>query len=259
MLRAKEDKRLTVTENLSDRGLSGPEKPQPVFNVPKVIIALLGSFIVVHLVRQFSSADVNEWILLHFSFSPARFVLPPELQGMTFPGGAGATIWSFVTHMFLHGDWAHLLINSLWMLAFGSVLARRFGTVRFLLFSLVTAAFGAVGNLLAYWGQFALMIGASGAISGQMAGTVRLMFSVPGGLANLQNGDFRRIRVLSLWQLLHARGALLFIFIWVMINFVVGLSGFGTGANIGRIAWEAHLGGFLSGLVLFNLFDRKVL
>lgn len=223
-----------------------------MFNVPMVIIALIGSFIAIHLWRDFAGQAQNEWIILHFAFSPGRFVLPSE-----FPGGPGAVVWSFVSHMFLHGSWEHLLFNSLWMLAFGSVVARRFGWFRFLLFSFATAALGALGTLLAYWGQFSLMIGASGAISGQMAAAIRLMYSAPGGLSNMQATYFSTIRVLSLRALLQTRGALIFIGIWLVVNLVFGLSGFGTGGNIGRIAWEAHLGGFLGGLFLFSLFDKK--
>jgi len=247
-----------LTQNLSDLPEFERKTPEPVFNVPGVIIALLAVFITVHLIRQLSGAGMQEWVILRFAFSAARYSGAPELQGLLIPGGEGAKLWTFFSHMFLHGDWSHLLINGMWMLAFGSVVARRLGSFRFLLFSLVTAAFGAAGHLLAYWGQFALMVGASGAISGQMAAAIRLIFSVPGGLANLQGGaDFTQVRVISLGKLLLIRGAVMFIAIWLVLNFVVGISGFGTGDHISRIAWEAHLGGFLSGLILFKLFDRQ--
>jgi len=230
---------------------------EPMFNVPGVIVALIGSFIVVHLIQVMAGRQVYEWILLRFAFTGARIIPAPELQGMVLPGGPGATVWTFFTHMFLHGSWMHLIFNSVWMLAFGSVVARRFGTVRFLLFSLVMAALGATASLFAHWGHFSLMVGASGAISGQMAGAVRLMYSVPGGLANLQHGgDFTQIRVLPLSQLLRIKGALLFIAVWVVTNMVFGISGFGTGGGVDSIAWEAHLGGFFGGLLLFSLFDR---
>ncbi len=83
------------------------------------------------------------------------------------------------------------------------------------------------------------------------------MFSVPGGLANLQGGDFSHVNVLPLRHLIFVRSAVIFVGVWLGLNFIVGYVGIGTGANINRIAWEAHLGGFLSGLLLFGLFDRK--
>lgn len=225
---------------------------EPMFNVPFVVIALIGSFIAVHLIRQMVSPAVDEWIILQFAFSPGRFEFMEQ-----FPGGPLAAVWSFVTHMFLHGSWEHLLINSVWLLAFGSVVARRFGWLSFLLFTFVTAALGAAGNLAAYWGEINLMVGASGAISGHMAGAIRLMFSAPGGLANMQARSFAHIHVLSIGQLLRVRSAVIFIGVWLVLNLVFGLSGFGTGGGVGRIAWEAHLGGFLGGLFLFRLFDRQ--
>ena len=223
-----------------------------MFNVPFVIVALIGSFIAIHLIRQVIGPATDEWLILHFAFSPGRFVFLDQ-----FPGGLPAAVWSFVSHMFLHGSWEHLLLNCVWLLAFGSVVARRFGPVRFLLFTFVTGALGAAGNLAAYWGEISLMIGASGAISGHMAGAIRLMFSVPGGLSNMQARSFSHIQVLSLGQLLRVRAAVIFIGIWLVLNLVFGLSGFGTGGGIGRVAWEAHLGGFLGGLFLFGLFDRR--
>jgi len=238
-----------------------PAQDQPIFNVPTVIILLIGSFVVVHLIRQFVSHDVDDWIVLHFAFSPGRFVdssqIQGQFQGLILPGGPAAAVWSFFSHMFLHGNWQHLGFNSLWMLAFGSVVARRFGWLRFMLFTLITAALGAVGSLVAYWGEFSLMIGASGAISGLMAAAIRLMFSAPGGLRNMHADNFDSIKVLPLSQLLRVNGALMFIGVWLVLNLVFGLSGFGAGGGIGRIAWEAHLGGFLGGLLIFSLFDKK--
>ncbi len=246
-----------MTEKFTDQYPLEPEPAQPMFNVPGIIIVLIGSFIAIHVVRQLISPVMDEWLILRFAFSAGRFFDVSQILGGPFPGGAGAAVWSFFSHMFLHGSWEHLLINSFWMLAFGSVVARRFGWLRFLLFTLVTAALGAVANLVVYWGEISLMIGASGAISGQMAAAIRLMFSSPGGLSNMQLTDFSGIRVLSLVQLLQVRGALMFIVVWLVLNLVFGLSGFGTGGGIARIAWEAHLGGFLAGLLLFGLFDRR--
>ncbi len=250
-----------MTEKFTDGFEEGPAPRQPIFNVPTVIVVLIGSFVAVHLIRQFVSHDVDDQIVLLFAFSPARYVdasqIAGQIPGLVLPGGPAAAVWTFFSHMFLHGNWQHLGFNSLWMLAFGSVVARRFGWLRFLLFTLVTATLGALGSLLAYWGQFSLMIGASGAISGHMAAAIRLMFSAPGGLANMQAGNFDNVKVLPVGQLLRVKGAVIFIGVWLVLNLVFGLSGFGAGGGVGRIAWEAHLGGFLGGLLIFSLFDKK--
>jgi len=244
-------------ENNFDDSLKAPTEHEPMFNVPLVLVVLIGSFVVVHIARSFVGDLTDYWILMVFAFSPARLVPVESMPGLVFPGGWGADYWTFVSHMFLHADWFHLIINSVWMLAFGSVVARRFGSIRFLGFSMLAAAAGAFANLLLHWGEFSFLIGASGAISGQMAGSIRLMFSTPHGLAHMRSEDFTHINVLPLVTLLTVRPALIFIGLWLGLNFVFGISGFGAGEDVGRIAWEAHLGGFIAGLVLFGLFDRK--
>ena len=228
---------------------------EPVFNVPLVVTGLIAAFVGVHLLRQFGGNGLDEWIMRHFSFVPARLSPSPLYPAGMFPGGAGAMVWTFVTYMFLHGDWTHLIVNSVWMLAFGAVAARRLGPVRFLVFSLVGAVFSALANLFMYWGEVVYLIGASGAISAQMGGVVRLMYAVPGGLGNLQRADYTKVVPLSLTGILRNRQAMVFIVIWVAINIAAGMTGIGAGENIGRIAWEAHLGGFVAGLLLFGWFD----
>lgn len=244
-----------MSDNFSPQGPENRET-EPVFNLPPVILGLLLAFIAVHLLRVFGNDEMNRWLLLHFAFSPARFVTPPELAGLVFPGGRAATVWTFFTHMFIHGDWLHLTFNGAWMAVFGTIVARRLGALRFLLFSFFTAAAGAGANLVYYWGEYALLIGASGAISGQMAGAVRLIYSTPGGLAAMRFVDFNVVPLAALPKLLQNRSALFFIGVWLVLNVVFGVLGVGTGEDIGRIAWEAHFGGFLAGLLFFSVFDR---
>jgi membrane associated rhomboid family serine protease len=116
------------------------------------------------------------------------------------PGGAGADAWTFVSYALLHGSWIHLGVNIAWMVAFGTPVLRRFGTVRFLVLSLVAAMAAAVLHLATHWGEFIPMIGASGAISGQMGAAVGRQHRVwndiddpgPGGAGRLA-GPYRRV------------------------------------------------------------------
>src|SRR5262245_65853199 len=94
------------------------------------------------------------------------------MLGDTLPSG-GADVWTFVTYAFIHADWTHLLVNSIWLLPFGSAVARRFGAVRFLAFFAVAAAAGAALHLATHAGEQFPMIGASAAISGTMAAAMR--------------------------------------------------------------------------------------
>ncbi len=100
-----------------------------ILNVPAVIVALVVLFGVVHALFSLvlSEQQTNEALLL-FAFIPARYDLNLAL-GEPWPGGLGADVWTFVTYALLHGDLNHLVFNSVWLLAFGSPVARRFGTL----------------------------------------------------------------------------------------------------------------------------------
>lgn len=234
-------------------------KREPLFNVPTVVVALLAIMVLVHIVRTsvLTSAQDNELLWL-FAFDPVRYgmgLLPAEVL----PGGWGADIWTFVTYAFLHGSWLHLGVNAIWFLPFGSAIARRFGTVRFLLFFGVTAAAGALAHLFAYGGENAPVIGASAAISGTMAGAMRFAFQRGGPLSFLRTGSSADYRVPAapLSRMLREPAVLTFLLIWFGINLLFGASSLqfnGLGSDE-VVAWQAHIGGFLAGLFLFSWFD----
>ncbi len=76
--------------------------------------------------------------LLTFAFIPSRYDTSVVLGGVL-PGGFGAQLWTFVTYALIHADWTHYGVNAVWLLPFGSAVARRFGALRFLLFFAATA------------------------------------------------------------------------------------------------------------------------
>ena len=221
---------------------------QPVFNAPNVVLATIAALAALHVGREFLDPETERWIVLAGAFIPARYV------GEALPGGQIASITSFATHMGLHGDYAHLAINSGWMLAFGSIVARRIGSYRFLTLSLVTGIAGAALFLVMNWGLLAPMVGASGAISGLMGAAVRFMFNAR---ATGGRDGTSLVPPMSLLQVLQDQRARLMIGSWVGINLLFGLV-FDRIFSAGGIAWEAHLGGFVAGLILFDWFDRAV-
>jgi membrane associated rhomboid family serine protease len=236
---------------------AGLRRQDRAINLPPAVLWFIVALVAVHGVRQVIGRELDEWVLFTFAFIPARFAPPPELAGVVFPGPPGARWWSFITHMMLHGDWIHLIVNSVWMMAFGSVLARRLGSMRFLAVSAASAAGGAAANLALQWGgELSLLVGASGAISGQLAGAVRLMFAEGGSLATLGRQRFDRVTALSLGETFRTPAALMFLGIWFVITIFAGAVSFGPPGEEARIAWEAHVGGFVAGLVFFGLFDR---
>jgi membrane associated rhomboid family serine protease len=157
--------------------------------------------------------------------------------------------------MVVHAGWLHLIVNLLWMLAFGSAVARRTGDLGFLLFSVLCGIAGALTHLLFHYGDMAPVVGASAAISGQMAGALRFIFNAR-RLPGQRTADFVAAPLMSLGQTLSDKRILGFLVFWVAVNAYFGLSAVRIAGEEGGIAWEAHIGGFLCGLLIFGAFDR---
>jgi membrane associated rhomboid family serine protease len=236
-----------------------PEPPlvaprEPLLTLPAALTGYILLLAVIHL-RVFLSSDINKWIVLVFGFIPERYDSTLLTDG--FPGGEGAKFWTFVTYSLLHANLSHIGFNVLWLLPFGSALARRFGAARFYVFMAVTAAAGALAHLISYEHDLAPMIGASASVSGAMAACIRFAF-VRGSFLSFSRNDAdaaARVPALSLWQALRDRRVLAFLAIWFGVNIVFGLGSIVIGMEGVVVAWQAHIGGFLAGLLLFSLFD----
>jgi membrane associated rhomboid family serine protease len=224
----------------------------PAISLPPVVVWLALSLAAVHGVRLLLSEEAESWALLAFAFIPARY---GELAALL-PGGLAACFWSPISYAFLHADAVHLVVNLVWMASFGGALARRFGAARFLLLSLLSAIAGAALHYVFHPGDEALVIGASGAVSGMMAAAARFAFAPGGPLAG--GGRFAKAYRIPAEPLRIAIGrsrALGFILVWFAVNLLFGLTdGIVPGVS-DEIAWEAHVGGFLAGLLAFPLLD----
>ncbi len=238
---------------------------EPIFNIPAVVVGTIAVLAIIHLIRVFlltSSEDLE--VLLRFAFIPARFGTALAARG-EFPGGFGADAWTFVTYALLHNDAVHLGVNVVWLLPFGSAVARRFGTWRFLLLFAVTAAAGAAFHLAAHraqitmvgGGDLVIMIGASGAVSGFMAAAIRFAFQRGGPLEHWRTAgpESYRMPAAPLFVALRNPRVLLFLGIWFALNFLFGIGGALVPGAPQEIAWQTHIGGFLAGLLLFPVFD----
>jgi len=232
---------------------------EPLFNIPPVIVALLAVLALVHGVRtELLSDEQNIEFLFTFAFIPARYDISVVLGGVL-PGGFGAEVWTFVTYSLIHADWTHFGVNAVWLLPFGSAVARRFGALRFLAFFAATAAAGAALHLATHAGEQVPVIGASAAISGTMAAAMRFAFQHGGPLSFRRSGDATDYRVpaIPLSGVLRDPRVLAFLAVWFGINILFGVGSLampGIGPNQ-VVAWQAHMGGFLAGLFLFSWFD----
>ncbi len=237
----------------------GPDhtSAQPAFNLPVVILWLSGIMLVIHGVRSLLlPAEWNMQVLLYFAFWPLRY--EPEVLGTGLaPGGIAADIWTFLTYGLLHGGFTHIAFNLLWMAIFGTAVARRFGAGRFLLLSAGCTVAGAVTHLVFHLGETAPMVGASAAISGHMAAALRFVFELGGPMGGFRRQDIGAYQMpaVSLRQSLANRQVVGFMAVWFGLNLVFGLMSTPMTGGSGSIAWEAHIGGFLMGLLLFPLLD----
>jgi membrane associated rhomboid family serine protease len=224
---------------------------EPILNVPRSVAAVAAPLIGVQIVRGLLPDELDLTFLLALAFIPARY----SGAALELPGGYLTAVTSFVTYMVVHAGWLHLTVNLLWMLAFGSAVARRTGGAGFLLFSILCGVAGALTHLLFHYGDMAPVVGASAAISGQMAGALRFIFKAQ-PLPGQRVPDFIAAPKMSLAQTFSDRRIIAFLVFWVALNAYFGLSAVRIAGEAGGIAWEAHIGGFLCGLLLFGLFDR---
>jgi membrane associated rhomboid family serine protease len=225
---------------------------EPIFNVPGAVLAVVGLFAAIHAGRQYLLAPEDNFsALLALAFIPARYAgLAAEI-----PGGELAKVTSFVTHIFVHADATHLAINSAWFLAFGSVLSRRMGALRFLAFAICGGIAGAVAFLAAHPGLPVPVIGASGAVAALMGGVMRFLFNaIDSGQGYLLSQNPAVIPRTSLIKAVTDKRIVLASAVFVGLN-LLALVGFGTLGAVGSVAWEAHLGGYFFGLLAFAFFD----
>ncbi len=227
-------------------------RSEPILNVPGGVSAAAGLMVAIQFIRGLLPDDVDLTLLLALAFIPARYSgAAPEL-----PGGYLTAVTSFVTYMVVHAGWVHLLVNVMWMLAFGSAVARRVGNAKFAIFSVLCGVAGAFTHLAFHFGEMAPVVGASAAISGQMAGALRFIFRARAS-AHQGNGDLLAAPLMPLGETMRDLRILAFLALWVAINAYFGLTAVRIAGQEGGIAWEAHIGGFLFGLLAFGLFDTE--
>jgi membrane associated rhomboid family serine protease len=240
------------------------------------VFAIVGLLVIVHVGRLALDPELDFRFMAELAFVPARLTLSFDPDGVwravsqeiargglsadeaALLLGGGSHWWTLATYALLHGGAAHILLNSVWLLAFGTAVCRRFGGLRFMLFFVFTAIAGALAFYIVH--PFGLMpvVGASAAISGAMGAAVRFAFApgapLGGGYAPSRDLAAYRQPAHSLREIIADGRAMTFLGLWFAGNLIFGLYA-PIGAE-GPIAWEAHIGGFVAGLVAFPLFDR---
>lgn len=205
---------------------------------PLVNNAVIGANVFLYLLQLAQGGEINRFILT-YGLVPARYSIPEISQYFTPVQQALA----FFSYMFLHGGFWHLLGNMWSLYIFGDNVEDRLGSLRYLLFYLLCGLASGLSHLFLNWHSQVPTVGASGAIAGVMGAYFIL---------------YPRSKILTLIPIFFIPyfielPAFFFLGIWFILQF---LSAAGSTAGGGGIAWWAHVGGFLGGMLFLKLFAR---
>lgn len=275
---APDRKALTIMDRMP---VGASPRHEPMFNAPAVVVALAIVFVAIFAAFDWARAHVQDLVIEDFAFVPGRLTVslwPAEAIKLLVKANrdpnaleqvramrdlhvlsGGPRLWTLLTYALLHGSWTHVLINTIWLVAFGPPVARRFGTARFLAFMAVAAILSALAQWASAPMELAPLIGASGCDSGLMGAATRFIFQPGAPLGVSGFAGFNAVETVpaaSLGGILADRRARIFLGVWLATNFVFGAFAQSLGVSDMPVAWIAHLGGFLAGIILFPLFDR---
>ena len=227
---------------------------EPIFMLPPIVTALAGIMLAIHLATTLVLDNIGLYQLtLWFGFIPVRLLVPDQL-----PGGYWPLIWTPFSHAFLHANWEHVIFNTLWLAIFATPVARRYGAIPTLVIFLVTSAAGAVAFAATTLPNVQVLIGASGGVAGLTGAAMRFIFQPV--LVGTDPDTGKRVllgrHLASIREVFTNPRSRNFSLIWIVLNAAVPVLPALIGQDI-QIAWQAHLGGFIVGLLLPPLFERK--
>lgn len=185
----------------------------------------------------------NERFTYAFSTVPAEILTGKDVTTGVLEPTPVPVYFTLITSMFMHGGWAHLLGNMLFLWVFGDNIENRLGPIRYLIFYLVCGIIASLCHVFVSGSDSIVpSLGASGAISGVLGGYLLLFPS-------------RRVRVFM------GRGitevpAFVALGIWIVFQVISQMGLLGGDQGGGGVAYAAHIGGFAAGLLLIKLFDR---
>ena len=219
---------------------SVPNRSVPVVTRALVLINVLVFFFELSLPRE----SIEQFFYL-FGLVPARFTHPEWAASVGFPID---TYWPILTHQFLHGGWLHIISN-MWMLwIFGDNVEDRMGSVRFGICYLICGCAAGLTHLLTNPNSTVPSVGASGALAGVLGAyilffpTARLVVMFP----------------IFFFPFFFEVPAVLYLGVWFFTQLYSGTLALVGPGQVGGIAWWAHIGGFVGGMLLCGLFVRRV-
>jgi membrane associated rhomboid family serine protease len=216
----------------------------PSAAMPTVTMTLIFVNVAVFLYQIGLTPRAEMAFLYRFALVPAVYA-NPDLARQA--GLDPYNYWPLITNTFMHGGFLHLILNMWTLWLFGIAVEGRLSALRFLLFYLACGAVGSLGHLLFNLSSTVPALGASGAIAGVLGGYARL---------------FPRAKVtlvfpIIIFPLIFSVPAVAYTAVWFALQVYRGTTTLGLGAAVGGgIAWWAHIGGFLAGLILVGVLAR---
>ena len=172
-----------------------------------------------------------------------RPVLAAEVRVYELEGTLAGAVLPLFSSMFLHGSWMHLIGNMWFLWLFGDNVEDRLGRVRYLVLYILSGLVAGLSQVFVNWGDTVPMIGASGAVAGVL-GAYMVTYPYARVLAFVPFYYF-------FWPVVELP-ALVFLGLWFLMQFFQGTASL-AGAPGGGVAWWAHVGGFIAGILLMWL------
>lgn len=237
------------------QGVEQESARQPIFNLPPALLALCVVLVAIQAVSDFAfNESTRELFLGWFAFIPYRAIEPGA-----FDGGLWPLLWTPFTHAFLHAGWEHVGLNVVWLAIFGTPVTARYGTRGLLILFLAGALVGALAFAATTLPQLQILLGASGGIAALTGAAVRFIFQPPIVAVDETTGERKLLgrRLATLGEFVRNPTARFFSLTWIVLNGIVPLIPMLTGNTDFQVAWQAHIGGFLAGLLLVPLLERR--
>jgi membrane associated rhomboid family serine protease len=230
----------------NDLAQQGERASQPVFNMPRSLVITLAVLLVIYVIWAYLlDDDAQTYVFVQFGFTPLRYAYPLFDQDL-------AWLWTPVTYSLLHGSLEHFGFNALWLAAFGAPVVRRIGPARYIVFWALSSAASAFFHAGLHWGEETVLVGASGVVSALMGAACRFAFPRDRGYDRIGGHLYPRQSILGSFR---NRTVVIFTLVWLFGNVLIAIGLPLIGTDMGEIAWDAHIGGFLFGFLLFGLFD----
>jgi membrane associated rhomboid family serine protease len=175
-----------------------------------------------------------------------RFILDWGLIPAQLAFNSADSWMRILSSMFLHGGWFHILSNMWILIIFGDNIEDRMGGMRYLIFYLLSGTVAALSQAFLYPTSAIPMVGASGAIAGVLG--AYLVLYPHARIASL-------VPIFFIFTVIEVP-ALIFLGFWFVSQLFQGWLALG-GADLGGVAWWAHIGGFIFGLLMVRLFARR--